>query len=132
MPRTISKRTGFDKFFDEQMNSSEFARAYDDARAEIDTIDRFMRELDALREEQKLSKAALARAAGMKPDMVRRLFTAEHPNPTLDTVVRLMTALNRTFAPLVPLEPRRAPGLHSSTLRGVRARNSSPNRRTSA
>jgi len=38
----------------------------------------------------------------MGPEVVRRLFTASDPNPTLDTVVRLAVALDCNLG----LEPR--------------------------
>jgi ribosome-binding protein aMBF1 (putative translation factor) len=91
MPRTT--KTGFDKFFDEQMTQPSFAKDYKQARAEIDAIDQIVRALDNAREQLGLTKADLARAISAKPEIVRRLFTAEAPNPTLSTVVKVAIAL---------------------------------------
>jgi ribosome-binding protein aMBF1 (putative translation factor) len=91
MPRTI--KTGFDKFFDAQTAEPSFAEDYKQARAEIDAIDQIVRALDNAREQLGLSKADLARAISAKPEIVRRLFTAEAPNPTLSTVVKVAIAL---------------------------------------
>lgn len=91
MPRTT--KTGFDKFFDEQMAKPSFAKDYKQARAEIDAIDQIVRALDNAREQLGLTKADLARAISAKPEIVRRLFTAEAPNPTLSTVVKVAIAL---------------------------------------
>ncbi len=99
MPRT--RKTGFDKFLDEQMARPSFAKDYQQARAEIDAIDQIVRALDEAREQLGMSKADLARAISAKPEIVRRLFTAEAPNPTLSTVVKVAAALGYKLA-LVP------------------------------
>lgn len=91
MARTT--KTGFDKFFDEQMTRPSFAEDYSQARAEVDAIDQLVRALDDAREQLGLTKADLARAISAKPEIVRRLFTAEAPNPTLSTVVKVAIAL---------------------------------------
>lgn len=91
MART--RRTAFDKYLDTQMKDAEFAREYTQARREIDSVDAFVRALDARRESAGLTKTELALRVGMKPEVIRRLFTSSEPNPTLDTVVRLATAL---------------------------------------
>jgi DNA-binding phage protein len=139
MARRASK-TGFDKFVDEQMRSPSFAREYAAARAEVDAVDQIVRAIDVARERLGMTKAQLARAAGMRPEIVRRLFSAEEPNPTLETIVVLMAAVGRTLA-VVPFKAPRA-GKHPSpargaanqvaTLRGVRPQNSAPRLRTSA
>ncbi|MGH9055957.1 MAG: helix-turn-helix domain-containing protein [Acidimicrobiales bacterium] len=73
--------------------SEDFALEYKIARHRIDEIDRLMRQVDARREELGMSKAELARMAGLKPEAVRRLLTARTVNPTLLTVVALATAV---------------------------------------
>jgi len=95
-------KTSFDKYFATQMKDAEFKREYESARREIDSVDAFVRALDARREEAGVTKAALAKRVGMSPEVVRRLFTASDPNPTLDTVVRLAVALDCNLG----LEPR--------------------------
>lgn len=42
---------------------------------------------DEARVQQGMTKAELARRAGMAPEAVRRLFTAEGPNPTAATLI---------------------------------------------
>ena len=96
-------KTGFDRYFDAQMNNREFADAYVAARREIDTVDGIVRALDEAREQEGLTKAALAKRVGMNAEVVRRLFTTDAPNPTLDTVVKLAAALNCSL----DLVPRR-------------------------
>ena len=104
-------KTGFDRYFDARMKDPDFAAEYASARKEIDTVDAIVRALDAAREKQGLTKADLAKRVGMKPEVVRRLFTADEPNPTLDTVVKLASALNCSLG-LVPRTSRRA-GQHA-------------------
>jgi ribosome-binding protein aMBF1 (putative translation factor) len=87
------KKTGFDKFFDGQMKAPSFAKSYAEARSEVDVIDRLVRALDAAREKSGLTKANLAAAIDARPEIVRRLFTQDHPNPTLSTLIRLAAAL---------------------------------------
>ncbi|MBI5535274.1 MAG: helix-turn-helix transcriptional regulator [Deltaproteobacteria bacterium] len=91
MPRTT--KTGFGKFFDAQMAQPSFAKDCKQARAEVDAIDQIVRALDGAREQLGLTKADLARAISAKPEIVRRLFTAEDPTPTLSTVVKVAIAL---------------------------------------
>lgn len=73
--------------------SAEFDGEYLAAKMEIAAIDAIMNTLDDARKDSSLSKAELARRAGLGPEAVRRLFTAEHINPTLRTVVALATAM---------------------------------------
>lgn len=118
------KKTGFDKYFDERMRDAGFARAYTDARAEIDAIDRIIQALDEARQALGISKADLARMIGAKPEIVRRLFTAESPNPTIITLVKIAKALGLDLD-LVP-----AGEAHAATDRGRRDLYSSPSLRT--
>ena len=62
-------------------------------RERIDAIDRIVRSLDDERERQGLTKAELARLTDKRAEFMRRLFTAECPNPTLHTVIEVAHAL---------------------------------------
>lgn len=84
-------------------SSGYFARRHQDPdyaaevrreRARIDAVDRIVRQLDESREEQGLTKAELARRTGRRAEFLRRLFTAETPNPTIETVVEVAAALH--------------------------------------
>ncbi|MGO8968450.1 MAG: helix-turn-helix domain-containing protein [Myxococcaceae bacterium] len=130
-------KTGFDTYLAGQMKEPGFARAYESARSEIDSVDTFVRALDARREQAGLTKSHLAKLVGMKPEVVRRLFTSSEANPTLETVIRIAVALDCKLG----LEPRRGgkalrrPSARGSRLiqatdRGRRFRNSSPSKRT--
>ncbi|MCA9593761.1 MAG: helix-turn-helix domain-containing protein [Myxococcales bacterium] len=87
------KKTGFDKFFDEQMRDAKFREGYEKIRNEIDMVDALVRALDAARVDAGVSKAALARQISAEPAAVRRLFTAERANPTLATFAKLADTL---------------------------------------
>jgi hypothetical protein len=106
-PTARRPKTGFDTFFESQMADPEFAAAYTEARAEIDGVDGLVRALDEARVAVGLSKAELARRIDAKPEVVRRLFTTDAPNPTMATVVKLATVLGLRFE-LVPHGPRKA------------------------
>lgn len=91
--RVEHPRTGAERYFAELHQSEDFALDYKHARHEIDEIDRLMREVESRRKELGLTKAQLARMAGLKPEAVRRLLTATVVNPTLRTVVALSSAV---------------------------------------
>jgi DNA-binding phage protein len=84
----------FDRYVDTRRAASpEFDAEYLAAKSEIAAIDAIMNALDDAREESGITKAELARRAGLGPEAVRRLFTIERVNPTLRTVVALATAM---------------------------------------
>ena len=87
------KKTGFDRFFDEQMAGAEFREGYEKIRSEIDAVDALVRALDDARVEVGVSKAELARQISAEPAAIRRLFTAKQVNPTLATFAKLAEAL---------------------------------------
>lgn len=117
-----TKKTGFDDYFDERMKNPDFAVEYNNARAEIDATDELVRALDVARIESKLSKADLARQIQSQPEMVRRLFTAKSPNPTISTVLKLASVLGYRLE-LVPKRQR-----SSARASGTRRRAASPQR----
>jgi DNA-binding phage protein len=91
-------RTGADRYFARRASEPGYAEAYDEARRR-DAIDRLVRALDDRREELGLSKAELARRAELAPEAVRRLFSADSPNPTIGTLTALADALGLELVP---------------------------------
>ncbi len=89
----MTQRTGAERYFDRRMRDPEYAESYRRARSRIEAVDEVIRALDERRTELDLSKADLARRAGLKPEVVRRLFSAGPHNPTLSTVSALLGAL---------------------------------------
>ncbi len=86
-------RTSFDRRFDRWLKDPEFAAAYDQHRARIDTIDELMRTLDEARQTQGITKATLARRINAEPAAVRRLLSDAFPNPQIARVVDMANAL---------------------------------------
>jgi DNA-binding phage protein len=113
-------RTGAERYIGQQKRDPEFRRAHADAARRIRQVDELVRALDDARERQGLTKAELARRAGMAPEAVRRLFTAEGANPTAATLIALADALDVE----VVARPARKPTTQRSTVR--RTANSSP------
>lgn len=100
-------RTGAERYLRDRRKDPEYERAYDAARQRIDQIDGIIRALDQRRCSLELSKAELARRADLRPEVIRRLFSAESPNPTLSTLVALAGALELELT-TEPLEESRA------------------------
>jgi DNA-binding phage protein len=95
---TKRRKTAFDRYVaTRRKNSREFAGEYKRAKVEINQTDAIMRELDKERARVKMTKAELARRAGMPEETVRRLFTADGVNPELTTVNRLAAQLGFTL-----------------------------------
>jgi DNA-binding phage protein len=86
----MRRRTSFDDFFDEQIGDPAFAEAYRNARAEVDSVDSFMRALESARSVRGVSKATLARQSQLPSQTIRRLLTDEHANPTIATVFNML------------------------------------------
>lgn len=98
-------RTGAERYLAQRLKDPEYREAYERAKERIGQIDMVIRAFDSRRTELRLTKAELARRAGVKPEAIRRLFSAEKPNPTLNTLVALAGALDLEFRP----EPRSTP-----------------------
>lgn len=95
-------RTGAERYLAKRLEDPEYRNAYERARERISQTDSVIRAFDARRVELNLTKAELARRAGVKPEAIRRLFSSERPNPTLSTLVALAGALDLELRP----EPR--------------------------
>ena|SRR5713101_1535490 len=87
-------RTGAERYIAAQKRDPEFREAYTDGARRIRQVDELVRALDDARERRGMTKAELARRAGMAPEVVRRLFTAEGANPTAATLVALGDVLD--------------------------------------
>ena len=99
-------RTGAERYLEWRRKDAEYDLAYRTSRRGIDQIDSIIRALDQRRCSLDLSKAELARRANLRPEVIRRLFSAESPNPTLATLVALVEALQMELA----AEPTEASG----------------------
>ena len=99
----MEERTGAERYLASRKEDPEYRRAYVAARRRIDQIDSLIRALDERRCSLELSKSELARRANLRPEVIRRLFSAQRPNPTLATVAALAEALDMELA-AEPLE----------------------------
>ena len=97
----MTERSAFWDDLAEDLKDPEFLREYVRESIRIETIDQLVNALDDAREAAGLSKAALARAVGAEPAVVRRMFSASRVNPTLGTLAELAAALGMR----VRLEP---------------------------
>jgi len=91
----MARPTGAESYFEARAaESPEYREALDAARARIAAVDGVVRALDERRRDLGLSKAQLARQAGMRPEVVRRILGAGPANPTLSTVISLASAMS--------------------------------------
>jgi DNA-binding phage protein len=95
-------KTEFDRDFDGWRQDPPFVEGYALERRRIDAIDRIVRALDAARQERGMTKADVARAAGLPAQSVRRFFTQSPQNPTLSVTVAIASAVGQ---PLIAADP---------------------------
>lgn len=104
----MAARTEAERYFEKQREDPEYERAYQEAAAIVRAIDELVRSIDQRRKERGLSKAELARKAGLPPEAVRRLFTMRSPNPTATTLAALARALELDLVAAPRRKPARA------------------------
>jgi DNA-binding phage protein len=121
----MTTKRGFDRFLDDKLADPSFRKDYDSARAEIDATDALIRALEGARASQGLTKAELARRLSVKPEIVRRLLTDAGGNPTIRTVLKLVTALDFHIE-LVPNAARETPAATPPARRPRSAPTSAP------
>ena len=96
-------RTGAERYFAELRKDPEYEAAYQTARRRIDQFDAIVRELDWRRSSLDLTEDEVARRADLLPEVVKGLFSAEDPDPTLSTLVAVADVLGMEIA-ASPLE----------------------------
>jgi len=74
------------------LQDPEVAEGYREMAAEF----QFMQVIEAIRLKQQITKEDLAAQMGKKREAVSRLLTTQHPNPTLETVIELLSAMRLT------------------------------------
>ena len=82
----------FDKRLARRRKDPSYNAEYERVRSQVARVDSLVRSLDRLREQEGLSKAALARRIGMNPASVRRFFS-NPSNPEWRTLDALADAL---------------------------------------
>lgn len=89
----MTEFTKFQQLLETELQDAEFRRLFELESAKVRAIDDLMNRLDEARMNQGLNKASLAKLVGVRPEMIRRLFTANGVNPTLATTVSLAQTL---------------------------------------
>ncbi len=74
------------------LQDPEVAEGYREMEAEF----QFVQTIEAIRLKQQVTKEDLAVRMGKRREVISRLLTAQHPNPTLETVIELLSALRLT------------------------------------
>ena len=74
------------------LQDPEVAEGYREMAAEF----QFMQAIEAIRLKQQITKEDLAAQMGKKREAISRLLTTQHPNPTLETVIELLSAMRLT------------------------------------
>lgn len=82
----------FEQRMKKALQNPEVAKGYKLMEAEFE----LMHALDTARKQQHLSQEQLAARMGRKREAISRLLIADQINPTLDTLVEMLCALNLT------------------------------------
>jgi transcriptional regulator with XRE-family HTH domain len=82
----------FEQRLQKRLQKKEIAEGYREMDAELE----LMHALDSIRKQQHMSQETLAALMGKKREAISRLFSADDSNPTLDTLVELLSALKLT------------------------------------
>jgi transcriptional regulator with XRE-family HTH domain len=75
-----------------RLQNEEVAAGYREMAAELE----LMRAIDDVRKQLDMSQEQLARRMGKKREAVTRLLSSDDVNPTLDTIIELLSALQLT------------------------------------
>lgn len=75
-----------------RLQNPEIAAGYREMESEL----KFMHALEAVRQFRHMSQEALATRMGKKREALSRLLSSDDANPTLETLIELLTALDVT------------------------------------
>ena len=82
----------FEQRLQERLKNPEFAAGYWEMDAEL----KLMHAIEAVRKRQHISQGQLAALMGKKREAISRLLSSDESNPTLSTLIELLSALNLT------------------------------------
>lgn len=82
----------FEQRLHKRLKNEQLAAGYREMSAELE----LMRMLDMIRRQQHMSQEELATRMGKQREAVTRLLSAENVNPTLNTLIELLSALRLT------------------------------------
>ena len=82
----------FEQRLQRRLQNEEFAAGYREMDAELELI----HAIDLMRKHQHMSQEDLAKLMGRKREAISRLLSADDINPTLNTLIELLSALKLT------------------------------------
>jgi transcriptional regulator with XRE-family HTH domain len=82
----------FEQRLKQRLQDPEFASGF----WEMDVAFQLMGAFEEVRQRQHITRQELAERMGRKREAIARLFTIDDPNPTLNTIIDLLTALHLT------------------------------------
>lgn len=82
----------FEQRLQKRLQKEEIAEGYREVGAELELL----HALDRIRRQQHMSQETLAALMGRKREAISRLFSTDDSNPTLETLIELLSALNLT------------------------------------
>lgn len=82
----------FEQRLRKRLKNEKIAEGYQEMAAELE----LMRAIDVARKHFQMTHEQLAERMGKKREAVSRLLSADDINPTLDTIIELLSALNLT------------------------------------
>ena len=82
----------FEQRLQKRLQNPEFAAGYEKMGVEL----QLMHAIEAIRKHQHVSQEILAERMGKKREAISRLLSSDEANPTLDTMIELLSALNIT------------------------------------
>jgi len=87
--KTMSR---FEQRLQKRLQNKEVAEGYWEMDAELDIL----HAIDMVRRQQNISQEELAHRIGKKREAIARLLSADDVNPTLNTLIELLSALHLT------------------------------------
>jgi DNA-binding phage protein len=92
LPSQRKKMTRYEQRRQKLLQNKEVAAGYQEMAAELE----LMHAIDDIRKQLDMSQEQLATRMGKKREAVTRLLSADDSNPTLNTLIELLSALNLT------------------------------------
>ena len=90
----MSERKSFNQMLEEVLADPAKREEMDREVAMLIAMSKLLNQIDELRESKGWTKAALARAAGMHPSNLRKLLSTGEKNIELETLIKLLHALD--------------------------------------
>ncbi len=93
--------TSYEQRRNKRLQDPKVLEGYLEMAAEME----LMRALDAARKQQHMTQEELAALTGKKREAISRLFSSDQANPTFETIIEFLSALNLTAE--ITLRPTR-------------------------